>query len=177
MRKTLVLGLGNLLLSDEGFGVQAVARLRDRFTFPAGVELMDGGTLGLGLLPALEDADRIVVLDVVDLRKPPGTLARLGWDDLPRALQIKVSPHQETAQEAFGMLEFRRGRPEGFEVVGVQPGSLELGLELSPPVEEAMEPVIREVVRILEGWGHEVIPRAPSSSPEAQIHLLGPIAR
>lgn len=156
MSKTLVLGLGNLLLSDEGFGVQAVARLRDRFTFPADVELMDGGTLGLGLLPALEDADRIVVLDVVDLRKPPGTLARLGWDDLPRALQIKVSPHQETAQEAFGMLEFRRGRPAGFEIVGVQPGSLELGLELSPPVEAAMEATIEETLRILAGWGHRV---------------------
>ena len=177
MSKTLVLGLGNLLLSDEGFGVQAVARLRDRFTFPADIELVDGGTLGLGLLPALEDADRIVVLDVVNLRTPPGTLTRLGWDDLPRALQIKISPHQETAQEAFGMLEFRRGRPEGFEVVGVQPDSLELGLELSPSVEAAMEPAIREVVEILEGWGHNVIPRAATLSPGAEIHLLGPLAR
>jgi hydrogenase maturation protease len=156
MPKTLVLGLGNLLLSDEGFGVQAVARLRDRFTFPDDVELMDGGTAGLALLPALEDADRILVLDVVELKRPPGTLARLSWDDLPRALQIKVSPHQETAQEAFGMLEFRRGRPQAFEVVGVQPGSLELGLELSPPVEAAMEPALRRAVETLRVWGHAV---------------------
>lgn len=156
MRKTLVLGLGNLLLSDEGFGVQAVARLRDRFTFPTDVELVDGGTLGLGLLPALEDADRILVLDVVELKRPAGTLARLGWDDLPRALQIKISPHQETAQEAFGMLEFRRGRPEAFEVVGVQPGSLELGLELSPPVQVAMEPALQQAVETLRAWGHAV---------------------
>ena len=159
MTKTLVLGLGNLLLTDEGFGVQAVARLRDRFTFPQDVELVDGGTLGLTLLPTLEDADRILVLDIVEMRAPPGTVFRLGWDDLPRALRIKVSPHQETAQEAFGLLELRRGRPQGFEVVGVQPGSFELGLTLSPAVEAAMEAALAHVVEILAGWNVRPEPR------------------
>lgn len=164
MPKTLVLGLGNLLLSDEGFGVQAIGRLRARWRFDDDVEVMDGGTLGLGLLPALEDADRILVLDVVEVGATPGTLVRLSWNDLPRALRVKVSPHQETLEEALALLELRRGRPEAFEVVGVQPRSLAWGVVLSAPVKAALEPALAEVIRILARWGHHGKPRGESAT-------------
>jgi hydrogenase maturation protease len=152
--KTLVLGLGNPLVSDEGFGVQAVNRLQERHELPDDVEVVDGGTLGLKLLPIMEDADRIIILDAVDVAQPPGTLIRIGWDDVRRALPVKISPHQETVTEVLGLLELRRGRPEGFEIVGVQPRSLEMGLELSPEVEEGLEAALRAVLEILAGWGH-----------------------
>lgn len=168
MSKTLVLGLGNLLLSDEGFGVQALARLRDRFVFPEDVELVDGGTLGLHLLPTLEDADRILVLDAVDAREPPGTVVRLGWDDLPRVLRLKISPHQVSALDAFALLELRRGRPQAFEVIGVQPRSLEWGIGLTPEVEAAVESGARETVEILTCWGHRVMSRDGTENEERE---------
>ena len=153
-RKTLVLGLGNLLVSDEGFGVQAVRRLEERYEFSEDVELVDGGTQGLKLLPILEDADRIVILDAVDVSKPPGSLVRIGWSDVHRALPVKISPHQETVTEVLALLELRRGEPSGFQIVGVQPRSLEMGLDLSPEVEQGLEAALAEVLEILAGWGH-----------------------
>jgi hydrogenase maturation protease len=159
---TLVLGLGNPLVSDEGFGVQAVRRLSERYVFPDDVEVVDGGTLGLKLLPMLEDADHIIILDAVDVSKEPGTLVRIGWDEVHRALPMKISPHQETVTEVLGLLELRRGRPAGFEIVGAQPTSLEMGLELSPPVEVALERAIATVLEILSDWGHHVKP-APAT--------------
>lgn len=168
MSRTLVLGIGNPLMSDEGFGIEAVARLRDRFVFPSDVELVDGGTLGLALLPTLEDADRIVILDAVDLGEAPaGTLARLGWDDVPRTLLLKVSPHQESVAESLALLELRRGRPEALEVVGAQPGSLDWGTGLTPAVESALETALDAVLAILKAWGHDVKPRARASSADS----------
>ena len=152
--RTLVLGLGNPLASDEGFGVQAVRRLNECYEFADDVEIVDGGTLGLRLLPMLEDADRVVILDAVDVSQPPGSLVRIGWDDVRRALPLKISPHQETVTEMLALLELRRGRPAGFQIVGVQPRSLEIGLELTPEVERALDAAVQEVVEILFRWGH-----------------------
>ena len=151
-----MLGLGNLLLGDEGFGVHAAARLRARFRLPPDVEVVDGGTLGLGLLAALEDADRILVLDALDAGQPPGTVVRLSWDDLPRVVRTKVSPHQVTVQEVLALREFRHGRPAAFEAVGVQPASLEPGCDLSSEVEAAMGEALATAVAVLRGWGHSV---------------------
>jgi hydrogenase maturation protease len=156
MPKTLILGLGNPLVRDEGFGVQAVARLTEKYAFPEEVEVVDGGTLGLKLLPLLQDADRVIILDAVDVSKPPGTLVRIGWDEVHRALPMKISPHQETVTEVLGMLELMRGKPEHLQIVGVQPGSLEMGLELSDEVQEAMAGALETVVQTLEGWGVQV---------------------
>ncbi len=121
---------------------------------------MDGGTLGLGLLPTLEDADRIIVLDAVDLGAEPGTLVHLGWDDVPRVLQTKISPHQETLAEALALLELRRGRPREFELVGVQPASLDDGLELTAPVERSLETALLDVLETLAIWGHRAESRS-----------------
>lgn len=152
--RTLVLGLGNLLLTDEGFGIHAIRRLQELYVLPADVDVVDGGTLGLGLLPLLEAADRILVLDAIDVRKPPGSMARIGWDEAPRALQLKISPHQETLSDALALLEFRSGRPAEFEIVGAQPESLEMGLELSESVECSLDAAVDEVAGILRRWGH-----------------------
>ena len=167
MPKTLVLGLGNPLVSDEGFGVQAVQRLQERFRFPDDVEVVDGGTLGLRLLPILEDADRVLILDAVDISRPAGTVVRIGWEDVHRALPVKISPHQETVTEVLALLELRRGKPDEFLIIGCQPASLDMGLELSAEVEKGLEKALGDVVEVLNGWGHAVVAanhRAPSDS-------------
>lgn len=152
--RSLVLGLGNLLLSDEGFGIHAARRLEELYELPDDLDVVDGGTLGLGLLPLLEDADRILVIDAVDVGKPPGSVVRIGWNEAPRALQLKISPHQETLSDALALLEFRSGRPGEFELVGVQPESLEMGLELTASVQRSLDLIVEEVVSILRRWGH-----------------------
>lgn len=159
MPDTLVLGLGNPLVSDEGFGVQAIRRLNERYVFPDEVHLIDGGTLGLKLLPILEDFDRIIILDAVDVSQSPGTIARIAWDDVRRALPVKISPHQETVTEVLALLELRRGKPDDFLIIGCQPASLEMGLELSSAVEDGLERVLKDVVELLKGWGHAVVTR------------------
>ena len=136
-----------------------MGRLLERYEFPDEVEVVDGGTLGLKLLPMLQDADRVIILDAVDVSSPPGTLVRIGWDDVHRALPMKISPHQETVTEVLGMLELVKGRPEHFQIVGVQPGSLQMGLELSPEVEAAMAGALEAVAEILSAWGHVIRPR------------------
>lgn len=163
MPDTLVLGLGNPLVRDEGFGVEAVRRLVERFLLPEGVEVMDGGTLGLQLLPILQDAQRILILDAVDVSRPPGAIAHIGWDDVRRALPVKISPHQETVTEVLAMLELLKGKPTDFLIIGCQPASLEMGLELSPEVEKSMERVLEDVVEVLRDWGHRVVARDPGS--------------
>ena len=105
MADTLVLGLGNILLGDEGVGVRVVERLLERYDFPEGVRVMDGGTLGLDLLPYVEDASRLLVVDAVQARKPPGTLVRMTGDEIPVFLDAsKVSPHQEGLQDLLAVV-------------------------------------------------------------------------
>ncbi len=157
MPKTLVLGLGNPLVSDEGFGVQAVQRLQERYRFPDEVEVVDGGTLGLRLLPMLEDADRILILDAVDVSRSPGTVVQISWEDVHRALPVKISPHQETVTEVLALLELRRGKPDEFLIIGCQPASLDMGLELSAEVKKGMEQALGNVITVLKDWGHAVL--------------------
>jgi len=161
MPKALVLGLGNPLVSDEGFGVQAVQRLTERYRIPEDVEVVDGGTLGLKLLPILEDADSILILDAVDVGRPPGTIVRIAWDEVHRALPVKISPHQETVTEVLALFELRRGRPDEFLIIGCQPASLEMGLELSAEVEKGLEEALEHVVTVLRNWGHAVVANGP----------------
>jgi hydrogenase maturation protease len=79
-----------------------------------------------------------------------------------RALPVKISPHQETVTEVLGLLELRRGEPNDFLIIGCQPASLEMGLELSPAVEESLERVLEDVVEVLKSWGHDVVARQPT---------------
>jgi hydrogenase maturation protease len=163
MLKTLVLGLGNPLVSDEGFGVQAVQRLQERYRFPDEVEVVDGGTLGLKLLPILEDADRIVILDAVDVKRAAGSVVHIAWDEVHRALPVKISPHQETVTEVLALLELRRGEPDEFLIIGCQPDSLEMGLELSGEVEKGLQRALEDVVEVLKDWGHAVVANEPAA--------------
>ncbi|NTV64847.1 MAG: hydrogenase maturation protease, partial [Oscillochloris sp.] len=88
------MGLGNIILRDEGLGVRAYERLVERYTLPADIEGMDGGTLGLNLLPYLEDARRVLLIDAVRSGHEPGSIIRLEGDAIPAALALKMSMHQ-----------------------------------------------------------------------------------
>jgi hydrogenase maturation protease len=154
MAETLVLGLGNILLGDEGVGVRVIERLLEKVEFQERV--LDGGTLGLDLLPYLEDAARLLVVDAAQARKPAGTLIRLTGREIPTFLDAsKVSPHQEGLQDLLAVAAFKGYLPEEVVFLGVQVGSLGVSLELSPAVAAQVDPMVERVLEELDRWGIE----------------------
>ncbi len=163
-RYTLVLGLGNILLGDEGVGVRVVERLLERYSFGEGVLVLDGGTLGLDLLPYLEGASRLLVIDAVQAGKPPGTLIRLEGDAVPVFLDAsKVSAHQEGLADLLAVAALKGYLPDPVVVWGAQIQSLGVGLELSGPVAAQVDALARNVIEELARWGIEPQARATAA--------------
>ena len=149
----LVLGLGNSIMRDDGFGVKVVNTLSSRYHFQGPVKLLDGGTLGLDLLPHLEEVERLLIIDALDLRAEPGTLSRITGEDVPRAFASKLSVHQMGLQDLLAVAELQGHIPKELVVWGVQPASIEMGTELTPLIEEAVPVVLTRVLDELAGWG------------------------
>ena len=154
--KTLVLGLGNILLQDEGIGVRVIERLQADYVFPNDVTVLDGGTLGLDLLQHLEEHERVVVVDAVKAGKAPGALVRLVNDEIPAFLGPKVSPHQVGLQDLLGLAQLRGHFPGEVILLGVQAERLEPGLDLSPAIAAQVEPLAARVIDELARWGISV---------------------
>ncbi len=158
----VVLGIGNVLWADEGFGVRCVEALQARWSFAPHVQLVDGGTQGLYLLPLVQDAKRLLIFDAVDYGLEPGTLKIVENDQVPRFLGAKkMSLHQTGFQEVL-MLATLGGRyPEEVLLVGCQPEELEdYGGSLRASVKGAMEQALALGVERLRAWGCEPRPRA-----------------
>ena len=148
----LVLGLGNLVMTDDALGVCVVAELARRYRFPEQVALLDGGTLGLDLLPRLEGVDRLLVIDALQMGAQPGEVFRLEGEEVPRAFANKLSVHQMGLQDLLAVAELQGHLPAELIVWGVQPAVLEMGLEMSAAVSAAVGKVVAAVVGELERW-------------------------
>ena len=122
--EVLVLGIGNLLWADEGFGVRAVEALHAAYEFPAGVTLQDGGTLGLMLYEPVARAKRVLVFDVIDFGLPPGTLRVLRDGDVPAWGRTKLSPHQTSFNDVLALAQMNGRTPGEIVAIGVQPVEL-----------------------------------------------------
>jgi hydrogenase maturation protease len=156
----LVLGLGNILLGDEGVGVRVVEQLRERYNFAAEVRVMDGGTLGLDLLPYVQDTSRLLVVDAVQANEPPGTLVRLASGEIPIFLDAcKVSAHQEGLQDLLAVAALKGYLPRDVVFWGVQIDALRVGLALSPVVAQQVDLLVGNVVGELARWGYRPHPR------------------
>ena len=153
--KILVLGIGNLVMSDDGVGVKVVQRLQREYRFADTVEIMDGGTLGLDLLPKLEGIDRLIIVDAVETGQSPGTCVRLSGDELPIALETKVSPHQMGLKDLLSVAELMGHAPREMVLIGVQPGSIEMDTELTPEVEVEVDRLLDNVLNELKIFGIE----------------------
>ena len=155
-KKIIVLGVGNVLLKDEGIGVKVVEEMSGRYTFPEHVDLVDGGTQGLWLLATLQQADHLIVVDAVLGGGPPGTLYRLEREDIPKQLRVKVSAHDSDLVEALNLCELIENGPETVVVVGIEPQDIEpFGLDLTPAVAGKMEEMIQRVLDELKSLGVE----------------------
>jgi hydrogenase maturation protease len=157
---TLVLGVGNLLLSDEGVGLRVVERLAATHELPASVQVLDGGTLGMDLLYYLEGIDNLLVIDAVETGAEPGTLVRLENDEVPAFLSVKISPHQIGVPDMLFAAKLKEMYPRNVVLLGIQPADLSVGLELSPEVARQVDVLVGQVVDQLTVWEQAPEPRA-----------------
>jgi len=159
--KTLIFGAGNLLLSDEGFGVHCIRHLEANYTFPDEVELYDGGTLGIMVTHKFEEAEQIYILDVIEGEGPPGELRRFEKDDIMLdRIPVKLSPHQIGIQETLLMSELRGFCPEKVTLLGILPVSLDASDKLSPIARERLDDVAGIIINELAGHGLSVLKKA-----------------
>ncbi len=151
----LVLGLGNLIFQDEGFGIHLLRVLQSQFGGNArsDLEFLDGGVLGLDLLPLIEESTHLLVLDVVNADRPPGTVVELSGDEIPLFAGVKLSEHQLTFQEVLGLAHVRQRLPQHLHLIGVQPQTLGVGTELTPVVAKSLPEAAKRAVRVLVSWG------------------------
>jgi hydrogenase maturation protease len=150
-----VLGLGNPLLRDDGVGLVLLEQLRARGPWRPHVELVDGGTWGMSLLPVLAEHARVLVLDAVRSGAAPGTVLRGDADDLPRLYRRRLSPHQIDLAEVLAAAELTGGVPADLVVVGVEPAAVDgPDVTLTDEVAAAVPRALAEAERILAGWGH-----------------------
>ena len=143
---TVVIGLGNPLMGDDGLGIVVARQLLSRTDLPDGVQVVDGGTWGLNLLPVIEDAERVLLVDAIDMAEAPGTLIRLSRERLPRYLATKISPHQVDLRDVLALAELRGTLPEDTTAIGLQPQIVALGTALSPLVAGRMEELVSAVL-------------------------------
>lgn len=169
----LILGIGNLLWADEGFGVRCVELLNERYRFPDSVRLMDGGTQGIYLVQHVQQADCLIVFDAVDYGLVPGTLKVVRDDEVPRFMGAKrMSLHQTGFQDVLALAAFTGAYPRELLLVGVQPAELEdFGGSLREPVRAQLEPALQVALAFLAERGVLATPREGDAEQLAPAQL------
>ncbi len=151
--RVMIIGVGNILFTDEGFGVRVVERIQHRYTFPETVSVVDGGVLGLNLLGVISEADHLIAVDAIRYGGAPGDLHRLSGDQIPERIRAKNSLHQIDFLEALAMCAALDHTPKTV-IVGVEPEDMEtLNLSLTPTAEAQIDPVIGMVLAELDRLG------------------------
>jgi hydrogenase maturation protease len=152
--RVVVLGVGNILMSDEGVGVHAVTALADRYVIPDEVEIIDGGTSGMDCLDRIADADLLLIADCMRSKdKAPGTITRLADDEINAWFKTKISPHQVGLSDVLAACCFHGISPKKVVLVGVQPESFDTSMELTPTVAAVLPAVLDRLVAELADNG------------------------
>ncbi|TCU33097.1 HyaD/HybD family hydrogenase maturation endopeptidase [Rhizobium azibense] len=169
--RVLVLGIGNILWADEGFGVRAVEAFHQAYSVPDNVTILDGGTQGLYLVQFVTETDYLIVFDAIDYGLTPGTLKIVENDEVPKFTGAKkMSLHQTGFQEVLSAADLLGRYPERLALIGCQPVDLEdWGGPLTEPMKAVIPEAIRTAVAFLKGWDIEVSARSGGTVPS----LLG----
>jgi len=170
----LVLGIGNLLWADEGFGVRAVEAFDRRFDCGDRVTVMDGGTQGMYLLPHVQEASRLVVFDAIDYGLEPGTMKVILDDEVPAYMGAKqMSLHQTGFQDVLAAAQLTGRGPAHIVLIGVQPVELkDYGGSLREPVRAQLGPAVETAAGWLRRWGVEVRLREPDDAAGVNASAL-----
>lgn len=151
--KTLIIGVGNLLLSDEGVGIHVAQRLLREYQLPEEVLVLDGGTLGLDLLYYLEGIENLLMIDAVLMNKDPGSLMRMADDEVPSYMSFKMSPHHIGIPDMLFAAKLKGLYPPNVVLWGVQPEIVDIGLDLSESVANQVDPLLDHILDELQQWG------------------------
>jgi hydrogenase maturation protease len=171
-KKIGIIGIGNLILSDEGFGIHTIHYLEDNYIFPENVILQDAGTAGIYMSPFLEMCDPIFVIDVVDINAEPGSFHFYTMDDVKAGnFQKKMSPHQLGLLEIVEICRLRDAAPENIEFYCVVPRVLDTGMELSPAVASRVTEVADMILKRLTDMGVSVqVQKTPKNKWNPRYH-------
>jgi hydrogenase maturation protease len=156
--RAVVLGIGNTILSDEAAGVRTVEALAQAWQMPDNVLVIDGGTSGMEMIEDLSNLDFLLVIDVVLTGAAPGTLVKIAGDEIPVFFRDKLSPHQIGLPDVLASLELLDAIPKEIVVLGVEPISLELGLDMTPTVAATIPELVRRAVAELSARGYVLEP-------------------
>lgn len=150
--KINIIGIGNTLYSDEGVGVHILPLLEEALKGYKNVEVIEGATEGMKLLEPVEEADYLIIVDAINAGKPGGELITIENADIPKYFGVKMSVHQVGFQEVLFAAHLQERLPKEMIMFGVQPESLELGLELSETVERKLSELAAMIVEQVEQW-------------------------
>lgn len=157
--KILVLGIGNLLLSDEAVGVRIIEALEQRYRFSPDIDILDGGTSGMELMEAMAGRDHLIVADAVLTGQAPGEVAVLRDDEVPAFFTRKISPHQLGLSDVLMALRLTDEFPRRLTLVGVVPESLDVHIGLTETVRQAIAPALQQIITALRQSGVAVSER------------------
>lgn len=152
-KQIMILGIGCILFTDEGFGIRVIEKLQELYEFPENVSIVDGGVLGLNLLGVISEADHLIVVDAVRNKEAAGSLYRLEGDAIPERIRAKNSLHQVDFLEALTMCQVLDKVPKTV-ILGVEPEDIDtLGLELTSTTRSKVDPMIGMVLKELDRLG------------------------
>ena len=158
-KKIVVLGVGNLLMGDEGVGVRAVEELGRRYRMPPEVAVIDGGTMGIELLPWLDGCSHLLIVDAMKGEGPPGETRRIAIDSPPNFFRNRYSPHQIGLADVLALAAMTDALPGTVTLLGIIPQRMDSGLALSEPVAAGMEQLLAMIVAELVGLGANLVAR------------------
>lgn len=159
-RPVLVLGMGNLLLEDEGLGIHTLKLIQQRFVAPPEVEFLDGGTSGMALIEMLSGRQHLLVLDAVQTGEAPGTLVKMNDKDVPVYFGLRITPHQLGLSDVLATMKLTDEQPGRVTVLGLVPYSLEMSLDLSVCISEKLHQLVTAVVDELAALGYPLQARS-----------------
>lgn len=151
--KFLLLGIGNVLLSDEGLGIHALRYLAQNYIWPPSVELLDGGTAGMELLAPITRATHLIILDAIQIKALPGTMIQIYHPDIPAFFRTKLSSHQIGLADVLAAAALTDSLPSYITLLGLVPVSLEIGIELTPMITTQLSQLVNQVAQELTTWG------------------------
>lgn len=169
----VVLGIGNVLWADEGFGVRCAEILQQRYEFAPNVQLIDGGTQGLYLIQHVQGADCLLIFDAIDYGLAPGEMKIIENDEVPKFMGAKkMSLHQTGFQEVLSLAQLTGRYPARVVLIGCQPEEIEdYGGSLRPRLKAAIEPALQQALVFLTAWGAQPRPRTTPLAPDEAITL------
>ena len=168
----LVLGLGNVLLGDDGLGAAAVARIERDYRTPPGVRIEDGGTLGLSLLDIIADSNRVILVDAVRADASPGTLIRLDGADVADAVSNRLSPHQVGVADLLGAARLIDCYPSAVTLLGLVPDAIDLAVVRSNAVDKGLDGLVAAIVGEVQSLGYRMVREPQAAGRRRPIHNL-----